>query len=205
MWAEKPTTTNQNNHNMNRIDNDFFSVEEDYAGNKRIHMLGYCYHCDTPDEKGRDYRAVEYTFFYLPIGFTMEQFDTGYDECEKYIYNHDEDSIIDYMDDYVATPLSLWSVTEDTPCGIYINCQKKTMTLNFTYPLGSSTARLYVDVEKSEIESNSDWVHWESFVGCECDFDVEVVGKGDKVTEIHFWNPNRTKRTESITHDIVMC
>lgn len=113
---------------MDRLERDLYQIEEDENGNKRIHVFGYAYCCDDEAADGSVYRMLEFTFFYIPVGLTPEEFAQAYgrnvEHCKQYFSNYTQDGITELLDDYFpgsVSELAYEEITENTPCGYYIH------------------------------------------------------------------------------------
>lgn len=111
---------------MDRLERDFYAIEEDEQCGKRIHIFGYAYHCDDETED-KQYRFIEFTFNYIPVGLSFDEFTRAYKHneacCKQYNNNYNADGIIDMLDNYFdESPaiLAYENITPDTPCGYYI-------------------------------------------------------------------------------------
>lgn len=75
------TTTKDNIH----CDDTVFAVETKNDGTRQVHIFGYGYFADSSCIDGKDYRFVDYTFFYVPLSEVLAR---GLKECEDK-YGHE--------------------------------------------------------------------------------------------------------------------
>lgn len=113
---------------MDKLERDLYQIEEDENGKKRIHVFGYAYCCDDDETDESVYRMLEFTFFYIPVGLSPEEFARAYEHnvqyCGQYHNNYTQDGIIKLLDGYFpgsVSELAYEEITEDTPCGYYIH------------------------------------------------------------------------------------
>lgn len=109
---------------------EFYSIEPDGKGGKRIHVLGYCYNGED-DGKG-EWRNVEYTGFIEPLQEFIEHLKEDEDyvdntaaDLNQYIGDHTDEEMTYIINHYFCGQsanlrLSYGEITEDTPCGDYV-------------------------------------------------------------------------------------
>ena len=90
---------------------------ESDGGKKSITIVGYCYH----NERG--YQHVYCSGCYLDIDDVRKNGRDAVDDalmaCKQYQYDMDEKEVGDYYDG--IPELAMTDVTEETPCGWYID------------------------------------------------------------------------------------
>ena len=109
---------------------DFYQIEEE-NGKKLVHIMGYFYHTDDGSGSKKQYRCLEYTWFYVPLEEFIEwdgdDYDDAAQELKQYIQDMTEEEAIDAMYHYFGgispTPLLYQDLTMDTPCGYYVNAR----------------------------------------------------------------------------------
>lgn len=106
------------------LDCDFYEVEIDDNGKKVIHSNGYYYLSESGEEKC--YRSIEYDGLYLDPEMLRNQheyYDESQEIVKQYIYDfNEEDIIINIKHDLEdCIPLLMKEVTNDTPCGKYVD------------------------------------------------------------------------------------
>ena len=98
------------------LDRDVYQVEVDYETKKKIiHIDGYCYFND------ETYQMVQGTFRYMDIDGSQctEKAEELFSETKQYQGTVTLEDVIEYYKD--CTPLPYDQVTQDTPCGRYVN------------------------------------------------------------------------------------
>lgn len=98
------------------LDRDVYQVEVDPATKKKvIHIDGYCYFND------ETYQMVQGTFCYMDIDGSQctEKAEELFSETKQYQGTVTLENVYDYYKD--CTPLPYEQVTQDTPCGFYVN------------------------------------------------------------------------------------
>lgn len=109
-------------------DCEFYSIEMNpVTKEKTIHIWGYIYHSGVDEEK--PYRNLEYTGFIVPLKEFLS-LDYDYDSMQEtrnsYVSELTEIDAIKCLGTYrKSLPLPFEQITEDTPCGEYVNCAKK--------------------------------------------------------------------------------
>ena len=96
------------------LNRDIYYVEQDSKGKKQVNIQRYYYQGD------EELTCVEFTWIRLPIDkITLGRVMTEEDGCKQYTSYTNEEYIETDLQD--ATPLSILEVTEETPCGKYID------------------------------------------------------------------------------------
>lgn len=104
-----------------------FAIETDNDGNRQVHIYAYGYfaHVDEPKE----YRFVEYTFFYVPLAEVLQKgiFDVEMEYCEfikQYIEDCTEEEMLNMYTHYdngnCPTLITEAELTAALPDGTYI-------------------------------------------------------------------------------------
>ena len=109
---------------------EFYSIEPDGKGGKRIHVLGYCYKGE--DDGEGEWRNVEYTGFIEPLQEFIEHLNQDEDyvdnhasELTQYIGDHTDEGMVDIINHYFCgrtanADLHYSEITMETPCGDYV-------------------------------------------------------------------------------------
>lgn len=110
---------------------EFYSIEPDGKGGKRIHVFGYCY-CNGEDNGEGPWRNLEYTGFIEPLQEFIEHLKQDEDyvdntaaELNQYIGDYTDEGMADVINHYfdgrtANRRLHYSEITIDTPCGDYI-------------------------------------------------------------------------------------
>ena len=109
------------------MDRYYYSIEENEAKNKVVHLFGNIYICDV-DETETNYRIAEWTGCYLRLPVIRNLLDNGcfyetINECVDYLGDLSKQEAIEtcktYFDGNPGTELRIEDVNKDTPCGCY--------------------------------------------------------------------------------------
>lgn len=98
------------------LDCDVYQVEVDKStGKKVIHIDGFCYFND------EEYQLVQGTFCYMDIDGTQctEKAQELFENTKQYQGTVSWEEVEEYYKQ--CTPLPYEEVTQDTPCGFYVN------------------------------------------------------------------------------------
>jgi hypothetical protein len=101
--------------NLKYLDHDLYQVEENNSGGKVIHIDGYCYW------DGDEPQLVQGTWLYIDINDAgnAETIAKAWAETKQYQGEITEDKIREYYKN--AKELPYEKVTQDTPCGWYVD------------------------------------------------------------------------------------
>ena len=129
----------------NKLLDKWYYIVEDVAGVKCIRLCGYFYFAEDsclPDNPAAVYRAVEISMDAIPVSdfqkMSSDEVDEMVSECKQWIGDLTEEGVDKAMDNYYGTyspdaeevitgpgkKLLLSSVTEDTPCGDYVDYEE---------------------------------------------------------------------------------
>lgn len=100
-----------------------FGIETEKDGTKIVHLYGYGYYADSSDPDGKDYRFVEYTFFYVPLSEVLER---GISDVES----EDSEFIKQYITDCTYEGmLEIYHHYDNGNCPTPITCDQLSMDL----------------------------------------------------------------------------